>query len=117
MVSKRVWSLLLVLALAAGLLTGCGAAPETTEQDDDRPALVVGVDPFPPFAYIGSAGAPAGIDIDLATEAFDRMGYRAEFRFIGKTRMRCLITVTSTACGAASAWTAGRRNTAGPGRT
>lgn len=82
MVSKRVWSLLLVLALAVGLLTGCGAAPETTEQDDDRPTLVVGVDPFPPFAYIGSAGAPAGIDIDLATEAFDRMGYRAEFRFI-----------------------------------
>ena len=43
------------------------------------------MDPFPPFAYIGSAGAPAGIDIDLATEAFDRMGYRAEFRFIDWT--------------------------------
>lgn len=85
MVSKRVWSLLLALTLAAGLLTGCGAAPETAQQDDDRPALVVGVDPFPPFAYIGSAGAPAGIDIDLATEAFDRMGYRAEFRFIDWT--------------------------------
>ena len=85
MVSKRVWSLLLALSLLAGLLTGCGAGPETTEQDDDRPALVVGVDPFPPFAYIGSAGAPVGIDIDLATEAFDRMGYRAEFRFIDWT--------------------------------
>lgn len=85
MVNKRVWSLLLALTLAAGLLTGCGAGPETAQQDDDRPALVVGVDPFPPFAYIGSAGAPAGIDIDLATEAFDRMGYRAEFRFIDWT--------------------------------
>ena len=83
--NKRVWSLLLALTLATGLLTGCGAAPETAQQDDDRPALVVGVDPFPPFAYIGSAGAPAGIDIDLATEAFDRMGYRAEFRFIDWT--------------------------------
>ena len=47
--NKRVWSLLLALTLAAGLLTGCGAAPETAEQDD-RPALVVGVDPFPPYA-------------------------------------------------------------------
>ena len=81
MVKKRVLSLLLALVLAAGLLTGCGAAPEPAEPDD-RPVLTVGVDPFPPFAYIGSAGAPAGIDIDLATEAFDRMGYRAEFRFI-----------------------------------
>ena len=79
--NKRVWSLLLALTLAAGLLTGCGAAPETAEQDD-RPALVVGVDPFPPYAYIGAAGAPVGIDIELATEAFGRMGYRAEFRFI-----------------------------------
>ncbi len=42
MVSKRVWSLLLALTLAASLLTGCGAAPETAQQDDDRPALVVG---------------------------------------------------------------------------
>ena len=79
--NKRVWSLLLALTLAAGLLTGCGAAPETAEQDD-RPVLVVGVDPFPPYAYIGAAGAPVGIDIELATEAFGRMGYRAEFRFI-----------------------------------
>lgn len=39
--NKRVWSLLLALLLAAGLLTGCGAAPETAEQDD-RPVLVVG---------------------------------------------------------------------------
>ncbi len=31
MVSKRVWSLLLALTLAAGLLTGCGAAPETAQ--------------------------------------------------------------------------------------
>lgn len=46
--NKRVWGLLLALTLAAGLLTGCGAAPETAEQDD-RPALVVGVDPFPPM--------------------------------------------------------------------
>ena len=82
MMNKRVWSLLLALALAAGLLTGCGAAPETAEPVDDRPVLVVGVDPFPPYAYIGSGGAPTGIDVELAAEAFGRMGYRTEFRFI-----------------------------------
>lgn len=57
--NKRVWSLLLALTLAAGLLTGCGAAPETAEQDD-RPALVVGVDPFPPYAYIGAGRRAVG---------------------------------------------------------
>lgn len=85
MVSKRIWSLLLALTLAVGLLTGCGAAPETTEQDDDRPVLVVGVDTYPPYAYIGSAGTTTGIDVELAEEAFDRMGYRVEFRFIDWT--------------------------------
>lgn len=92
---KRIYSLLLALALAAGLLTGCGQ--ENTAQEDAAdealPTLAVGVDTFPPYSYIGPDGTPVGIDIgpdgtpggidvELATEAFRRMGYRAEFRFI-----------------------------------
>lgn len=82
MTRKRIYSLLLALALAAGLLTGCSGEAATTEEDDDRPQVVVGVDTYPPYSYIGPDGTSAGIDIDLATEAFRRMGYRAEFRFI-----------------------------------
>lgn len=92
---KRIYSLLLALALAAGLLTGCGqenSAQESTA-DEALPTLAVGMDTYPPYSYIGPDGtpvgidigpdgAPAGIDVELATEAFRRMGYRAEFRFI-----------------------------------
>ncbi len=84
MTRKRIYSLLLALVLAAGLLTGCGQENTTQEStaDENLPTLVVGVDTYPPYSYIGPDGGSVGIDIDLATEAFRRMGYRAEFRFI-----------------------------------
>ena len=84
MTRKRIYSLLLALALAAGLLTGCGQENATQENtaDEALPTLVVGVDTYPPYSYIGPDGTSVGIDIDLATEALRRMGYRAEFRFI-----------------------------------
>lgn len=34
---------------------------------------------YPPFNYSGTDGKPTGIDVELATEAFHRMGYQAEF--------------------------------------
>lgn len=57
---KRIYSLLLALALAAGLLTGCGqenAAQESTA-DEALPTLVVGVDTYPPYSHIGPDGTP-----------------------------------------------------------
>ena len=45
---KRIYSLLLALALAAGLLTGCGQENTAQESTADKalPTLVVGVDTF-----------------------------------------------------------------------
>ena len=39
----------------------------------------MGSDNYPPFNYQDTSGHPTGIDVDLATEAFRRMGYRAQF--------------------------------------
>lgn len=89
--NQRIGGLLLALTLAAGLLTGCGPLPEPETPADDRPVLTVGVDAYPPYAYVGSAGTPTGIDVELATEAFGRMGYRAEFRFIDWTEKAALL--------------------------
>ena len=78
---KQRIGLLLALMLAAGVLSGCAA--ETPEQGEDmRPLIVVGVDNYPPYTYIGATGLPTGIDVELAAEAFGRMGYRVEYRFI-----------------------------------
>lgn len=41
--------------------------------------LVIGSDNYPPYNYEDAGGNPTGIDVELATEACRRMGYRAEF--------------------------------------
>ena len=41
----------------------------------DRPELTVGGDNYPPFIYLNNDSTPTGIDVDIATEAFARMGY------------------------------------------
>ena len=40
---------------------------------------MVGSDNYPPFNYKDENGNPTGIDVDIATEAFKRLGYRVEF--------------------------------------
>ena len=65
------------LALALG---SCGGQTETERvTHSDRPVILVGSDNYPPFHYEDANGQPTGIDVDLAKEAFRRMGYQAMF--------------------------------------
>lgn len=65
------------LALALG---SCGGQTETeTASHSDLPVILVGSDNYPPFHYEDANGQPTGIDVDLAKEAFRRMGYQAVF--------------------------------------
>ena len=65
----------LVLALGS-----CGGQTETeTAPYSDLPVILVGSDNYPPFHYEDANGQPTGIDVDLAKEAFRRMGYQAMF--------------------------------------
>ncbi len=68
------------LAVSAALVSGCsgreeGSAPEL-------PEIIVGSDEYAPFNYVGSDGQPEGIDVELAREAFSRMGYSVVFQNI-----------------------------------
>lgn len=63
------------LAAAAGL-TACGAGDAPSE---DLPKVVVGSITYPPYVYLDNDGTPTGIDIDIAEEAFHRMGCQPEF--------------------------------------
>ena len=76
----RLVSLLAALCLAAGL-SGCAHAAASSAESD-LPTIVVGSDVYPPYNYISEDGTPTGIDVELAEEAFRRMGYRAEFTII-----------------------------------
>ncbi len=63
----------LALWLTGVLLAGCAA--DTADANADLPVITVGCDNYPP-TYVDSDGKPVGIDVELADEAFRRMGYR-----------------------------------------
>ena len=72
-----------VAAVAFAALSGCGDQVESVQKNsEDLPQIIVGSDDYPPYNFEDANGRPAGIDVDLATEAFGRMGYQAVFTYI-----------------------------------
>ena len=43
-----------------------------------KPVITLGSDSYPPYNYLNEDGVPTGIDVELATEAFKRMGYQVD---------------------------------------
>ena len=77
---RKKWAVLVCAALAmAGALAGCGKQTAAATEGADLPAVYIGSDNYPPYNYEDTDGEPTGIDVELATEAFRRMGYRAVF--------------------------------------
>lgn len=68
-----------MLVLAAGL---CGCAGQNNALPANAPTVTIGIDPFEPYCYPDGDGQYAGIDVDLATEAITRLGYKVEFQEI-----------------------------------
>ena len=67
---------LLAASTALGGLSACGG---TDAKNRDLPQILIGSDTYPPYIYLNNDGIPAGIDVEIATEAFRRMGYAARF--------------------------------------
>ena len=59
-----------VLATA---LAGCKNT-NITKKEREKPVITLGSDSYPPYNYLNEDGIPTGIDVELATEAFRRMG-------------------------------------------
>ena len=70
---------LTVAALCA--LGGRGGTAASATQSG-LPVINVGCDDYAPFNYTDVNGNSAGIDVELAKEAFGRMGYQPEFHLI-----------------------------------
>ena len=75
----RLAACLLALATCAVLLCSCLHPGKADSYTAAMPVIVVSSDNYPPFNYMGTDGAPTGIDVELATEAFGRLGYRVKF--------------------------------------
>lgn len=75
--TKRLLAVL--LALCGALLCGCGQRETETEE---LPVLVIGSDNYEPYFYLDENGAYAGIDVEIATAACERLGWTANFQKI-----------------------------------
>ena len=75
--------LVCVAAVAFTAFSGCGDQDRSAETETaDLPQIVVGSDDYPPYNFEDVNGRPTGIDVELAREAFGRMGYEAVFAYI-----------------------------------
>lgn len=70
-----------VVAAAVALSVGCAQDAKETSTDE-LPVIVIGSDEYEPYNFSDKNGEPAGIDVEIATEAFGRMGYKAKFKNI-----------------------------------
>ena len=81
--NQKYIAIAVLLCMVLLIFCSCGEkAAEEEVQEELLPEIVVGCNDYSPFCYIGTDGEAAGTDISLAKEAFQRMGYRARFRFI-----------------------------------
>ena len=76
-IPRRTFLKVCAAAAAAGL-TACSK----TQAAAALPELTVGSDNYPPFIYLNNDSTPTGIDVDIATEAFARMGYAVRLEII-----------------------------------
>ena len=77
---KRI-CIMAVLLAGSLMLGGCGVKKEKAA-DDELPEIVIGMDYFEPYSYQVSNGEYKGIDVELAKEAFQRLGYQPKFENI-----------------------------------
>ena len=94
----RLAACLLALATCAVLLCSCLHPGKADSYTAAMPVIVVGSDNYPPFNYMGTDGAPTGIDVELATEAFGRLGYRAKFVTIDWEKKKELVENDTIDC-------------------
>ena len=77
---KRI-CIMAVLLAGSLMLGGCGGKKEKAA-DNELPEIVIGMDYFEPYSYQVSNGEYKGIDVELAKEAFQRLGYQPKFENI-----------------------------------
>ena len=86
---------LLAASTALGGLTACGGMDA---KNSDLPQILIGSDTYPPYIYLNNDGTPAGIDVEIATEAFRRMGYAARFEVIDWEQKTALVESGAIDC-------------------
>lgn len=85
----------LAISMTASSLTACS---KSKDDNKNLPQIVVGSDTYPPYIYLNNDGVPTGIDVDIATEAFRRIGYFAQFETINWEQKTTLVESGAIDC-------------------
>ena len=105
----RIWIMIIWIA---GLFLAC-SRQETALQEDTSvhgPIITVGCDDYSPFSYSDVNGEMTGIDVELAREAFSRIGYEVQFVFINWEDKQDLLAEGTIDCIWSSFTMTGREN-------
>lgn len=80
---KKIFAILLILAMSLTVLTGCGASSKKPDGDmaavKAKGVLVVGITDFAPMDYKNDAGEWIGFDADMAKAFAKELGVEVEF--------------------------------------
>ena len=77
--------------LMMGIVCGCNMLAASASEKKYTQTIDIGCDTYAPFSYLDADGQPTGIDVELATEAFHRMGYEPNFVFINWNEKKDLV--------------------------
>ena len=78
----RPWIALCTMVTAVFLLNGCRTAEEADTAADNKKTIVIGYDGFDPYTYQDVNGDMAGIDVEIAKQAFGDLGYEPVYKLI-----------------------------------
>lgn len=100
MQKKRGFRLISAVISVIFLFSGCdgGSSRQSKSNNSNLPEIIVGSDNYPPYNYEDANGQPTGIDVDLATEAFGRIGYKPVFVTIDWENKKNLVEGGSIDC-------------------
>lgn len=112
---RRIKSFLIIicmLSIYAASFYGCGKKERSDSHNNEAglPEIVIGSDNYPPYNYVDTDGNATGIDVELATEAFKRMGYKARFIYIDWEDKKNLLADRTIDCAWGSFSMDGREN-------
>ena len=108
---------ILLVGIMSVTLTGCKNT-DNMKEEPEKPVIILGSDNYPPYNYLNEDGIPTGIDVELATEAFGRMGYQEEVvRSTGRRKKNWWRAERLTVSWAVFPWKDALKITAGQDRT
>lgn len=100
MAKRGIMAFVMACSMAFFALFACSCSDTSSGGSDNSglATIVVGSDTYPPYVSNDENGNPVGIDVEILTEAFHRIGYDPEFKYIDWERKTSLLEAGEIDC-------------------